>query len=326
MKTFRLPIFLLLIFQALHGPGQSAPSRISINEYVLRYKDIAIKKMIEHRIPASITLAQGLLESANGNSDLAKMANNHFGIKCHEDWTGETYFKDDEEKGECFRKYQTVEQSYEDHTRFLCTRDRYKCLFELRSTDYVGWANGLKKAGYATNPDYPKLLIRLIEENRLFEYDHAGELPFGEGNTFLIQKLPKEYQKLSSKEEFEVIDFGTFQRRVMKNNGVKYIIARKGDQVEKIARDLDLMTWQICRYNELKKEDKIAEGQVVYIQPKRRKAEEEFHVVKDGETMYTISELYAIKLKQLYKKNRMERGTQPVVGKKLWLRKKKPES
>ncbi|MCX6270210.1 MAG: glucosaminidase domain-containing protein [Bacteroidetes bacterium] len=304
--------------------GQRVPAQVSVQEYISRYKEVAIRKMKEHRIPASITLAQGILESANGNSDLAVNANNHFGIKCHEDWDGEAYYKDDDEKNECFRKYRTPDQSFEDHTRFLCSRPRYAFLFELKPTDYKEWAYGLKKAGYATNPQYPQMLIKIIEDNRLFEFDHAGDLPFGEQFSFTIDSLPKEYKEMVRTSDAEVISFGVVRRQVYRNNRVKFTVSLKGDNIKKLAEDLDLMTWQICRYNELSKKDEIKQGQIIYIQPKRRRAEKEFHIVKPHETIYTISQLYGIKMKFLYRKNRMEKGNQPYKGQKLWLRSTKP--
>lgn len=145
-------------------------SKFTAEDYIRMYEKLAIRQMKKHGIPASITLAQGILESANGNSDLARNANNHFGIKCTTDWGGKSYYKDDDEPNSCFRKYPNVESSYEDHSDFL-KRKRYAALFSLKRTDYKGWAHGLKKAGYATNPKYPELLINLIERYSLYKYD-----------------------------------------------------------------------------------------------------------------------------------------------------------
>jgi hypothetical protein len=319
-------IVVLWLFVVQGGYGQHSPPLMTVNEYIDRYKDIAIKKMREHRIPASVTLAQGILESANGNSRLAVEANNHFGIKCHENWAGETFTMDDDAKNECFRKYKSAEQSFEDHSMFLMTRSRYSSLFTLDESDYKGWAAGLKKAGYATNPDYTKLLIKIIDENRLYEYDQKGALPFSNRNTFDVQKLPIAYKKMASKDDNEVLNFGRYARKILKNNRIKYTIARRGDNVEKLANDLEMMPWQIARYNEISKGDQLTDGQIVYIQPKRRRGSIEFHIVKEGETMYTISQLYGVKTKFLYRKNSMAPGSEPSVGQKLSLRSKvKPE-
>ena len=229
---------------------------------------------------------------------------------------------DDDEKNECFRKYNSAEQSFEDHSLFLMTRSRYASLFTLDESDYRAWASGLKKAGYATNPDYPKLLIKIIEENRLYEFDQKGALPFSDRNAFDIQKLPLAYKKMASTADYEVINFGQMNRKVLKNNRINYTVARKGDTMEKLANDLDIMPWQIQRYNELDKNDKLSEGQIIYLQPKRRRGAVAYHVVKEGESMYTISQLYGIKLRLLYRKNRMAPGSEPSVGQKLSLRSK----
>ena len=171
MKRLDFTISIFLCLLSFSGYSQA---KITVEEYISLYKDLAIKEMKTYRIPASVTLAQGILESENGNSPLALEANNHFGIKCHKEWTGKTYIYDDDIKDECFRKYIKVEDSYRDHSEFLTTRDRYKSLFDLDITDYKGWAYGLKEAGYATNPRYPEILIRIIEENGLMELDQVG--------------------------------------------------------------------------------------------------------------------------------------------------------
>ena len=145
--------------------------RMTTEEYIAQYKDVAIKKMREYKIPASITLAQGILESGSGNSRLARKANNHFGIKCHKEWHGKKFYMDDDEKHECFRKYPKAADSYRDHSKFLTQRGRYTFLFQYDITDYKKWAYGLKKAGYATNPKYPRLLIKIIEKYHLDQCD-----------------------------------------------------------------------------------------------------------------------------------------------------------
>ncbi len=315
---------LIFIFLASLGYGQQNAPRMSVNDYVLKYKEIAIRKMKEHGIPASITLAQGLLESGNGNSELAVNANNHFGIKCHETWTGPVYHMDDDAANECFRKYSNPEESFEDHSVFLMTRSRYAFLFQYDITDYSSWAHGLKKAGYATNPNYARLLIKLIEENRLYEYDKAQSV-LTEEPVFDLKNLPIEYSRMKDQAPVDVIDLGKFQRQISLNNGVKYIIARKGDSFERIAEDLGVMPWQLIRYNELKRGDKLSEGQILYLQPKKRKGSAEYHVVKAGESLYSISQLYGIKTKHLLKKNRMKAGMHVYPGLRLWLRKTKPD-
>jgi LysM repeat protein len=289
--------------------AQPAEYKLSPLEYVEKYKDEAVKEMLMHGVPASITLAQGMLESGNGNSPLAVYANNHFGIKCHRGWEGLTFIQDDDTKNECFRKYASVQDSYSDHSAFLSGRSRYASLFDLKKTDYKGWAKGLKKAGYATNPKYPQLLIGIIEKHVLFEYDRVKEMPS-------IRPEPQEFANRPLLKG----------RKVLIHNGVKYILVKQGDTYFKIANNLEMMLWQVYKYNDLRKNDKLKSGQVIYLQPKRTKAQRGYnhHIVKRGETMYSISQKYAIRLKSLYKKNRMAPNIPPKPGQKLWLRKIMP--
>ncbi len=285
--------------------AQVVPDKISATEYIEKYKSDAIKDMLRTGVPASITLAQGMLESRNGNSPLALEANNHFGIKCHTDWPGETFHQDDDAQNECFRKYKTVLESFEDHSNFLKTKTRYAFLFEMERSNYKGWAEGLKRAGYATNPFYPQLLIKIIEDNQLYELD---KLDKGD----VVKTNPKiNTQKIAAK-------------NTALNNDVPYITVGKGESVLFIAQKYNLDLWQIYKYNDIDKNTNIIEGQRLYIKPKRRSGSVDFHLVKDHETMHSISQLYGIKLKLLYRKNRMETGTEPEVGQKLWLREKKP--
>ena len=206
--------------------GQPAEKRITREEYIETYKDDAIREMHRSGIPASITLAQGILESGDGNSPLAVYGKNHFGIKCHKGWKGKSMRLDDDEKNECFRKYNDVYDSYRDHSEFLSTRGRYSFLFELKITDYKGWAKGLKKAGYATNPKYPQLLIDLIEKNKLYEYDRYGKVP------------PK---KLTKDRTSSPLAVAKHNRTIKLHNHIKYIVARDGDTFYRITQDLSLI-------------------------------------------------------------------------------------
>lgn len=294
-------------FSAVDVFGQPADRLISQQEYIELYKDEAIKEMIRSGVPASITLAQGILESASGNSPLAKYGKNHFGIKCHSDWTGPSMRLDDDRKNECFRKYKTVLQSYQDHSDFLAGKKRYEELFKLKPTDYKGWAKGLKKAGYATNPKYADLLIELIEKYELHQFDRYG-------------KVPPRTPKLDGPKALAVRK----QKRVVKihNNHIRYTVVKTGDTFYKIANDFEMALWQILKYNDLNKTDILHPGDVIYLQPKRKKAKQKWHVVKAGETMRDISQEYGIKLKTLYKKNNMIQGTEPNAGQKLSLRKR----
>jgi len=282
-----------------------AQSKLTAEQYIQKYKDDAIIEMEKYNIPASITLAQGMLESANGNSDLAVQANNHFGIKCHNNWTGATYIKDDDKKDECFRKYESVLASYNDHSLFLTTHSRYATLFDLKRTDYKGWAEGLKKTGYATNPKYPQALISLIEKHQLYKYDSEKQ-----NNT---SKVKTKQAESNTKKTREILRLGI----------KKYIIIQPDDTFEKIATETDKDLWQLYKYNDAASTDKLIAGQKLFLQPKRNKAKEPFHQVKAGETMKSISQFYGIKLRKLYLKNNMKEGEEPKVGDTLYLRKNK---
>jgi LysM repeat protein len=302
--------FLIIIFQIFSWVAFSQPAeyKMTRKEYIEKFKDDAVKEMLITGIPASIKLGQGLLESGNGNSALAVYANNHFGIKCHKEWDGLTYYMDDDEKGECFRKYSSPEESYSDHSNFLKTRTRYSPLFELRRNDYRGWARGLQQAGYATDPSYSKRLIEVIERNKLYELDNIRMMPLIAKNEVSHQKL--HVQKPSAK-------------KILYNNRIKFVIARPGDTFLKIAKEYEMGLWQLYKYNELPKNAQLNAGDIVYLQPKRRKAQEEFHIVKKGETMHSIAQFYGIKLKYLYRKNQIPAGQEPKPGDKLFLKRKK---
>ena len=291
--------------------SQPAEYKMTKQEYVEKYKDIAIKEMLETGIPASITLAQGILESESGNSALAMYANNHFGIKCHDDWKGKTYIQDDDKKDECFRKYKDPEESFDDHSEFLRTRGRYAFLFDLRKTDYKGWAEGLHEAGYATDKNYSARLIKLIDDNKLYQYDRMQQMTID--------------KHLIKREEQQIIKPTTSSfsasRKIFLNNNIKYIVVQDGDTYYKIAHDMDMRLWQLHNYNETGKQTCLQVGDVVYLQPKRRHShKEEYHVARFGETMYYISQLYGIKTHRLAKMNHMQDDQEPVAGQKIVLR------
>jgi len=273
--------------------------------------------MMLYRIPASITLAQGIFESNAGTSPLATEANNHFGIKCHTDWQGKTYIHDDETKNECFRKYDNPEESFRDHSLFLASRDRYKALFELDITDYKGWARGLKEAGYATNPHYTQKLIESIEKYQLYRFDVADfSLAFADSTR-------KKNDTLRSKPCFHTYDVfatGPGKRTVYINNGLQFIILAKTDNLRSVAKAFGVSESKILKWNDLNKGARLVTGQMVYLEPKRRKGASASHIVSPGETMYTISQQAGIQLKLLYKRNNMEPGHKLVTGQKLLFR------
>ncbi len=307
--------FFLLILLGVIVANSFGQSKISRQEYISKYADIAIRQMKQYGVPASIILAQGMLESDNGNSSLATKANNHFGIKCHKDWTGPTMYHDDDRKDECFRKYKNSEGSYMDHSLFLRGGRRYATLFDLEPTDYKGWAHGLKKAGYATNPKYAEMLIKIIEDNELHKFD--------KGVTIAVESPRKGTGQLVDVDGFTIDIYKT--RSVYIRNRIKYIIVKEGDTFESLTKELSLMPWQLHKYNDLTKDSTLRVGQEIYIQPKRWRAERNHsvHTADTGETMYSISQMYGVKLKSLYRKNRMKVGEEPEVGQTINLRKKK---
>lgn len=323
---YLIPLSLLILFISLSSYSQKITPRISYSDYIDKYKDISVRKMHEFKIPASITLAQGLLESGSGNSDLAVNANNHFGIKCHKEWTGMTYIMDDDEKNECFRKYESPEESFNDHSLFLTSRPRYSGLFSLEMHDYKGWAHGLKAAGYATNPRYAELLIKIIEEHQLFLFDKESSkeklLADIQKNIPNVNELQKESETLRSF-NFKYVEVAEGNRMIYVNNGVRLTYARAGDKAQTIAHDLGIHTFQILAYNELGRDEIIKPGAIVYVEPKKKKATQEYHIVSENETMRDIAQLYAIKLKVLYKKNKLQMGHDPAPGTKLQLKKNK---
>ena len=282
-----LTILLSFLILILHAQKQTP------TQYIDRYKELAIIEMHRSGVPASITLSQGVLESSSGNSRLAKFANNHFGIKCKGNWTGKTIYANDDAPDECFRAYGSVLESYKDHSDFLRKNWRYHELFELKITDYKGWCHGLRKAGYATNPQYGKILINLIERYELYQYD--------------TRKLPKN----KTPEEGEKI------------NGVPVKIASKDETVRSIANENYLKDKHIRKWNDLPRDEEIKTGEIVYLKPKRRRGSEQKHIVTSSDNMRSISQTYGIKLKHLYKKNRMETGTEPKEGEVLYMHKKR---
>jgi LysM repeat protein len=214
---------------------------------------------------------------------------------------------DDDEKNECFRKYDTAYESYKDHSEFLTSRQRYTELFELKITDYKGWAHGLKKAGYATNPKYADLLIKLIEDYDLHKFDSFEKVP------------QKEFANKKENKEKTISTVGIHNIRL--HNKIRTTTCKNADTPEKIAKEFDMAPWQIYRYNDLNKGEKLKNGQLIYLQPKRNKAIEREHTVLLNESMWSISQKYGIKLKKLYKYNKMVSGTQPQAGQVLKLQK-----
>jgi len=326
----RILVFAILLIAL----GKVNAQKQSSEQYITKYKLIAIDEMLTYKIPASITLAQGILESGNGNSRLATKANNHFGIKCHSDWKGKRIYHDDDQKNECFRKYPKAEDSYRDHSLFLSKKKRYADLFKLKITNYKAWAKGLKKAGYATNPKYPKRLIGLIERYELYKYDNVTKMDFEKmiadalSNPENKSIIPERYIQKHKAPDAVAITQNPKKRTaytpIAYHNRIKYIIAQEGDSPEKIMKEFDIWAKQFYKFNDLKPGDQLKPGMIVYLQPKRRKGDVKYHIVEANESLWEISQQHGIKLSWLLKRNHLKENSRIRKGQKLWLRKTKP--
>jgi GR25 family glycosyltransferase involved in LPS biosynthesis len=283
MKKLLLVLFLIPLINLAQSRRQT---------YIDTYKNIAIREMKIYNIPASITLAQGILESGDGQSRLATKANNHFGIKCHNGWTGGRIYHDDDKKGECFRKYKHAEESFRDHSEFLSTRSRYASLFELDRTDYRAWAKGLQKAGYATSKTYASTLIKLIQQNELHQYD--------------LQALDG--------------DLLAEERIVTLPNKSKYVVLEEGENLEDLSNTFNRSVKKLLHYNDLTYEANVTPGDRIYIRAKKSQGSNKYYKVKSGDTMHSISQREGITLERLYWRNRKPVGWQPQQGETIRLR------
>lgn len=297
---------LLTCYCILSAYGQSADQ--NYRTYIEQFYPIAIRQQQLHKIPASIILAQGLLESGAGKGRLSVEANNHFGIKCH-NWSGNTIGHDDDEKNECFRKYQNAQESFEDHSQFLISRPRYQNLFKLEPTDYKGWAYGLKAAGYATDPSYPQKLISLIERYQLHQYD-----------------VTKNYQYADKKEvadnNYYYPTAPTGPRAIYKSNYVKMVVATNRDSYASLAIEFKRSEKRIRKYNDVGENAVLQQGNIVYLSSKKKKGSRSHpvHVVQQGETFYGISQVFGIQLMSLYKLNKLDFSEGAQIGQIIRLR------
>lgn len=327
MKLRKSPI--VLFFILFIGLPLFSGAQQTRQQYIDKYKNTAIQNMRNHKVPASITLAQGMLESGNGNSELAKKSNNHFGIKCHSSWKGKRTYHDDDKKGECFRVYNTVYDSYADHADFL-HKTRYAKCFELKITDYKGWAHELKNAGYATNPKYPKLLIKIIEDHELYKYDQealgkGGKKPKKEKTEPEVVAKTNPNPKgpnttVNANDNFDDVDYYGKPMVKISKNKIKYIKASKGDTPESLAKKMEMGPWQITMYNNVKKDYRFTEGQVVYLQPKRGKSKTSYHIVRPGDSIWTISQQYGVKQNKIRQYNKLKKNQSLKSGQKIYLR------
>lgn len=317
--------------------GVAAQQKITTQEYIERYKQIAVEHMERYGIPASITLAQGILESNSGNSALAKESNNHFGIKCKKNWTGGKVYHDDDEKGECFRSYDSVEESYEDHANFLDQNARYDKLFSYASDDYRSWAKGLKEAGYATNPQYANSLIKIIEDQKLYLLDksngeklYASHLRAESGITKDFADASDVSQPIASDGKIDPNNYRVAEQVVggfslYTNNRTPYIVVREGDTLARIAETFSMTESTLRKYNEMKTtgEIQLVEGETIYVARKQNSwlGNARRHIVRENETLLSISQDYGIRLSKLAKMNKMKKNATLTEGSEIKLKK-----
>ena len=313
-------------------PAQ-AQVRQTREEYINKYKKIAVAHMERYGIPASITMAQGILESDCGNSWLSQASNNHFGIKCKRNWTGDVVYYDDDEKGECFRSYPSVEASYQDHAEFLDSQPRYDSLFSYAPNDYKSWARGLKAAGYATAPDYAQRLIRIIEESKLYLLDREDGLTIYGAQTghltddwFSGQSNVDQAAAIASgavdPDDYRVTVNAHKGYNVYRTNGVNYIVAKEGDTFESLAEIFCISARNLRKFNDLKGKAQPVRGEQIYIDRKQKRWEgnARHHIVTEGETVASVAQSYALREKALRKLNRLKAGAALRSGQTLRIR------
>ncbi len=321
---FRRKAILFLFFGCAVLSGMTQQNE-TVRQYILTYKDLAMAEMKRTGVPASIKLAQGIHETLAGTSALVLKSNNHFGIKCKTGWTGESVSHDDDARGECFRKYPTAEDSYRDHSNFLKNSQRYAGLFQLDPTDYAGWANGLKKAGYATNPRYPIVLIKLIEDYQLQNY------------TLMALGKPVMDTNNQSRPDTAITKIGGFKPMAdvfpapkknnypqgeFKINDTRVVYAKKGVSFLSLAQQYNVPLARLFEFNELTQTEALASDQLIYLQRKRKTGVDEYCKVLAGETLYDIAQQQGIRLESLCEMNFLGPDDRPAPGEKLSLRKK----
>ncbi|MCC8145914.1 MAG: glucosaminidase domain-containing protein [Bacteroidales bacterium] len=299
MKAYRIILFLFCLFSISIFSVDAQKLYQPYIDYIDKYSDLAVDHMKKYKIPASITLAQGILESGAGRSRFVKETNNHFGIKCHTDWRGNRAYKADDGPNDCFRSYKKAEDSFEDHSKFLAERARYSELFKLSSTDYKGWCRGLQKCGYATDKAYANKLIKLIEDYKLYQYDQKGKA--GKSSKAVVQKV---------------------KRQPYIDHGLLYVVGEENDNYERIAEEMGFKVKDLLKFNEVPEDFPVSKGDIIYLEKKKKQADKPYfeHIVQIGESMYSISQRYGIQVERLYKLNKKKPDYVPVEGDVLRLR------
>ncbi|MDP4262199.1 MAG: LysM peptidoglycan-binding domain-containing protein [Bacteroidota bacterium] len=338
MQNVRNILIFIFLFAGFAARSQD---ETVIQNYISTYKDIAIAEMQRTGVPAAIKLAQGIHETMAGTSDLVIKSNNHFGIKCKDTWKGESVFHDDDLKGECFRKYNSPADSYRDHSDFLKGSPRYAPLFKLDPLNYSAWAYGLKKAGYATNPRYPEIIIKLIEDYHLQDYTLIA---MGKGpvkDEILAQKTDEKKEtgttaavaavvrteepvKAALPATRAVTKDPEYPLEEFKINETRVIYAKEGVSFLSIAQQYNIPLARIFEFNDMKEREVLEKDQLVYLQRKRKTGNNEFHIVRPEETLYDIAQAEAIRIESLLEYNQLQQDMRPAVGDRLYLRAKAP--
>jgi hypothetical protein len=299
----------------------------TIKAYIAKYKDLAVAEMQRTGVPASITLAQGIHETGAGTSQLVLASNNHFGIKCKSEWKGESVSHDDDAKGECFRKYSDPADSYRDHSDFLKNRPFYASLFNLDPLDYEAWAYGLKKAGYATNPKYPQILIKLIRDYNLQDYSLVALNKKSSGATTWTSSSLKTESEANAKAELPVekaLVKKQYPSGIFQINDTKVIYVEKGTSFLRLADEFNISLSRLFEFNEMKPQDIASDDLLIFLQRKRKTGANAFHVVAPGETVADIAQTEGIRKESLLEYNHLSDGMQPAAGEKLYLGTKAP--
>ncbi len=336
--------YLVLLFASLSLLPATAQQKTDIQKYIEQYKQAAIEEMVRSKVPASITMAQGILESGAGTSVLSKASNNHFGIKCKENWNGEKYYYDDDAPQECFRVYKSVAESYADHSDFLLTRSRYAPLFQLPITSYKYWAYGLKEAGYATNPKYASLLITYIEDYKLFELDQTAVAMIAEKEKLLKQPSAEQTAPVLASSKVVISDVAkphekeiahhsntpmqetktsTETRQEYTVNGLRAVKAQGSEDPFKIAYEYKIDYSQVMSFNELTTGDRFKDGEYIFLQAKKSRGAERVYTVQAGESMRDIAQKHGVKTRDLYTRNMMKMNEQVYPGESVYLQDKK---
>ncbi len=320
--------FLILFFVAA-CLGTKAQSNEVVNAYIDEYKQLAIDEMIRTGVPASITLAQGILESNAGQCTLTQQSNNHFGIKCKDDWTGDVVYHNDDRKHECFRRYNSAEDSYRDHSDFLKTRPNYASLFDLDVTDYIDWAYGLKSAGYATNPAYAASLIKTIEKYNLEDITLVALQQSNQINVVASNVQPQQNIEFTNASLVEKQDTKNYNAKVVQYPGgvfrinqANVLYAKQGTSLFALATQYDIPYKKLLQYNDLDNVDILQESTLIYLEKKQKNGSKDYHIVSSNENIYDIAQEEGVQLESLLAYNNLPKNAQPKTGDKILLYKR----